>query len=267
MGDKNQVACVDKVSALTKTGNDQNTGVMTLSVEEKAILINEIKKELVDQQTKTVGLYKKLEILTGSAENNVPLNSEEKAAIERLKEHEKKTKNSYRLNSSCKQNGDKFDLARVGIFEATGSSDIGFGLLVLGKTAQAASVGKDGNDPIAFENLYDSTTNVMNSLKPQDEIEGMLISRMVALHVQSMHYMACAANSDSTNESRDCCINRSTKLSRVYNETLEALSKYRRKGAQHVVVQHVNVNNGGQAVIVGSKGEGDNKKTGVPHGV
>lgn len=39
------------------------------------------------------------------------------------------------------------------------------------------------------------------------------------------------------------------KLLRLHNETLEAVSRYRRGGEQKVIVQHVNVNNGSQAIV------------------
>ncbi len=52
-----------------------------------------------------------------------------------------------------------------------------------------------------------------------------------------------------TPEQVDSFINRSTKLTRLYNETVDTLSRYRRKGEQKVVVQHVNVNQGGQAMV------------------
>ena len=52
-----------------------------------------------------------------------------------------------------------------------------------------------------------------------------------------------------TVEQVDSCINRSSKLTRLYNETLEALMRYRRKGEQKVIVQHVNVNDGGRAIV------------------
>jgi len=44
-------------------------------------------------------------------------------------------------------------------------------------------------------------------------------------------------------------INRATRLCRSYASVVEALNKYRTKGQQKITVQHVNVNDGGQAVI------------------
>jgi hypothetical protein len=96
----------------------------------------------------------------------------------------------------------------------------------------------------------------MLSLNPQDEIEGMLCSRLLVLQDHAMEYMKRAKNNGDT-EIIDANINRATKLMRLYNETLQALHKHRRKGDdQRVVVQHqhITVNDGGQAVGVANTG-------------
>lgn len=45
------------------------------------------------------------------------------------------------------------------------------------------------------------------------------------------------------------CINRSTKLMRLYVEQMAALRKYRSKAGQHVRVEHVHIYEGAQAVV------------------
>jgi len=57
-------------------------------------------------------------------------------------------------------------------------------------------------------------------------------------------------------------INGGTKLSRVFANQMEALKKYRGKGQQKIVVEHVNVNEGGQAIVgvVNPGGGGSNDK-------
>jgi hypothetical protein len=93
--------------------------------------------------------------------------------------------------------------------------------------------------------------SALNSFKPADEVEGMLISRMIALHFQGMDFLRRSIIDDQTTVGVDLNINRSTKLMRVYNETLEVLMRYRRKGKQEMIVQHVHVNDGGKAVVTG----------------
>lgn len=257
---QNQIVCVEQTSVTVKKKNNQSKAVVALSDEEKSSRINKIQSELIE-------LYKKLAEIKGKP-RDTPLNNEERSMVERWEEHKKKNESLFCFHASFKHktnNGsedDKFNLAQASLFEATGTSDLGIGLMILGKTAQASCMGKENEDSKKFENLYNSITNLMNSLKPQDEIEGMLISRLAALHFQSIHYLGYAASNTSTPEGRDININRSTKLSRLYNETLETLMRYRRKGEQKVVVQHVNVNDGGRAIVgnVLNGGGGNNQK-------
>lgn len=58
------------------------------------------------------------------------------------------------------------------------------------------------------------------------------------------------------------------KLFQLHNETVEALNKHRRGGEQRVVVQHLNVNEGGKAIVgVLNGGGGQQQKSGEePHG-
>lgn len=239
--------------------NHRKTESKALSPEEKTARIIEITKELNEHQKKTIELYKKLDELHGvSNKDGPPLNHEERAMIEQWKEQKKKKESPFCYNATVKsktKNGnkdEKFDLSRAGLSLTTGSSDMNFGFSLVGKSVIAAMIGENNENYEKTEDYFNSIANVMYALKPQDEIEGMLISRLVALHYQSIHYLGCAANNESTQQGRDININRSTKLARLYNETLEALMRYRRKGEQKVIVQHVNVNDGGKAIVSGN---------------
>jgi len=48
---------------------------------------------------------------------------------------------------------------------------------------------------------------------------------------------------------RELNLTHGAKFSRIYAQQVEALDKHRRKGRQTVVVEHVHVNDGGQAVV------------------
>ena len=103
------------------------------------------------------------------------------------------------------------------------------------------------------------------SIKPQDEIEGMLAAQMVAAHNASMECFRRAMLFEQSFEGRSENLSQANKLSRTYSTMMEALSRYRGKGQQKMVVEHVHVYAGGQA-IVGNvphpKGGGVNEKTG-----
>lgn len=115
-----------------------------------------------------------------------------------------------------------------------------------------------------YAQIANAINSALLSMAPADIIEGQLCARLLVLNNQIAEYMGRAASSTQTSEGRDLNLNRATKLMRVYNETLDMLNKHRRKGTQTVVVQHVNVGNGGQAIVAGQMnsggGDGQNVK-------
>lgn len=142
---------------------------------------------------------------------------------------------------------------------ATGSASYEFSLMILGTTVSGFFTNDSYNGAFTANAVRDA----LLAMKPVDEYEGMLCSRLLVLHNQYMNFMARVASDTQTSHGIDLNINRATKLMRLYNETLESLNRYRRKGEQKVTVQHVNVNNGGQAVVAGNfqqGGEGSDKK-------
>jgi hypothetical protein len=86
-------------------------------------------------------------------------------------------------------------------------------------------------------------------LQPQDPIEGMLCAQIVVLSKQGMHQLARAEAEHSHLHHTEIGVNLAVKLLRLMNEAIEALTRYRRKGEQKVVVQHINVNDTGKAII------------------
>lgn len=142
---------------------------------------------------------------------------------------------------------------------ATGSASYEFSLMILSTTISGFFTNDSYNGAFNANAVRDA----LIAMTPADEYEGMLCSRLLVLHNQYMHFMTRAISNTQTSQGIDLNINRATKLMRLYNETLEALNKYRRKGEQKVTVQHVNVGNGGQAVVAGNfqqGGEGSDKK-------
>ncbi len=238
-----------------------------LTTEEKRIKVADLMKRQDE-------LSRELYEINGDSVDGPPLNQREREIIEHWRAQKKSTNSQLdydnRLNCALTPktaNGsafEKFEIVQAALSAATGSYDTGFSFSILAKCVQASCVGENYEDSAVWNRQFNSITNALNALKPQDEFEGMLISRLIALHFQSIHYLASAANKESTTEGIYNNINRTTKLSRLYNETLEALMRYRRKGEQRVIVQHVQVNDGGQA-IVGSvlnqgRGGGNNTK-------
>jgi hypothetical protein len=101
----------------------------------------------------------------------------------------------------------------------------------------------------------------MHGIAPRDEIEGMLAAQMVATHKAAMRCLARLKGAEMIPQ-HDSSGNLAIKLLRTYATLMETLQRYRGKGEQKVVVEHVHVHEGGQA-IVGNvhQGSGGSTKT------
>lgn len=103
----------------------------------------------------------------------------------------------------------------------------------------------DAKGTVAYMNRIAS---MMRSLEPKDTIEAQLISQLLVLHEQGLYWMGKAMRTDRVDFS-NTYINAATKLINRYHETLKALMRYRQGGDQKIIVENVNVNNGGQAIV------------------
>jgi hypothetical protein len=89
----------------------------------------------------------------------------------------------------------------------------------------------------------------VTEVNPSDTTELMLATQMVAVHELAIEMPKRALIRDQSVESVDRNVNRITKLMRKYTTQMEALNRYRTKGQQKITVQHVKVENGGQAIV------------------
>ena len=141
-----------------------------------------------------------------------------------------------------------------------GTADLYFANLLLRQTAQASVRGGDGApDP----QVLNGTLAAVAGTAPSDETEAMLALQMTATHNAVMETLSLAMCNQSSAENFDRLMNTFTKLSRTYAAQVEALSRYRGKGQQKVVVEHVHVHAGGQAIVghVAPGGEGVSSKS------
>jgi hypothetical protein len=150
---------------------------------------------------------------------------------------------SIDFKNSNLTNEQKREIQNKIISKATGTSCHEYSELLISQ-AMAAIINHRG-----FTSSVNAIRGAMLDLNPRDAMEGMLCSRLIVLQNHLMDCLARAAPSKQTEQKTDLNINRATKLTRAFNETLEALSRYRRKGQQKITVQHVNVSDGGQAII------------------
>lgn len=131
----------------------------------------------------------------------------------------------------------------------------------------------DGSKDDHGEQLQ-AMTEVMTSIQPQDAIEQMLVTQLVAAHNATMECFAEAMTEDAipplfgdrgykhSSEVRNMFLRTAGKLTNCSVNLLDALSRHRGKCTeQKITVQYVTVSNGGQAII-GSIERGDNQNGG-----
>lgn len=136
---------------------------------------------------------------------------------------------------------DDVDEAYARIFESTGFSDRDAGNILLDQVIRA----KPGMSQILNVN---SAVAMINGIAPQDPLEGLLAGQMTIAHNLAAEFAKRAATTDFP-QMADLYVNRTVKLMNVFARQMETLMKYRQKGQQKIVVQHVQVSEGGQAII------------------
>ena len=129
------------------------------------------------------------------------------------------------------------------IMESLGTADFDFydGLLT-----QLVNVGTQGKTP--DERGTNFMLAMVRGIGPKDEIEAMMAAQMAAVHMTTMTFARRLAHVDNILQ-QDSAERAFNKLARTFAIQLEALKRYRTGGEQKVTVQHVTVNEGGQAIV------------------
>ena len=146
-------------------------------------------------------------------------------------------------------------MAQVLLMADLGTCDPNF---MLGVQGQVAAIGAHGRK--IDEGASNFLLSVVRGVQPRDELEAMLAVQMGAIHKATM-MMARRLNHVETIPQQDAAERALNKLARTYATQMETLKRYRTGGQQKVTVEHVTVNQGGQA-IVGAVTHGG----GVAHG-
>ena len=129
------------------------------------------------------------------------------------------------------------------LMEALGTSDTRFLDAMLRDVANIAEFGI-----VKGESGMNFVLSLVKSIKPRDHVEVLLGLQMATVHMHSMRTARLLGRSD-TLEQTECMEKALNKLTRSFTNQMEALRKYRTGGEQKVTVQHVHVNEGGQAVV------------------
>jgi hypothetical protein len=145
-------------------------------------------------------------------------------------------------------------LVQAGLSESLGTTDPDLTGLLL---RQIGDVAPYSGMPQAA--VLNASLAALHGIKPEDPLESMLATQMIAVHHLAMNYagrMASVGLDGGIDH-----IERAAKLMRVFSTQVETLVRYRSRGQQRVVVEHVNIEAGGQAVVGivngrGGRGEG-----------
>jgi len=152
-------------------------------------------------------------------------------------------------------------MGRILLMQALGAAndDFSYGLLI-----QLANVVAKGRTVKVAD--LDRILAMVQGIAPRDETEAMLAAQMAAIHNATMT-AARRLNHVETLTQQDSNSNMLNKLARTFTNQVEALKKYRSTGEQNIRVQHVNVSDGGQAIVgnVQTGGGGDHENEEQSH--
>ena len=90
----------------------------------------------------------------------------------------------------------------------------------------------------------------IGEMAPKGPVQSMLAAQMIATNEASARFLACSFEEGHTLESRTANVNRAVRLMQLYLLQVEAFQKLRGKSVQQkVIVEHVHVHEGGQAIV------------------
>ena len=99
--------------------------------------------------------------------------------------------------------------------------------------------------------VLEAAVDAAVSVRARNALEKMLCHQMAAAHHMAMKLITRGADARLPPVETARLMNAGARLMQVYQEGLLALKKFRTGGQQKIVVQHVQVSDGGQAVIAG----------------
>jgi hypothetical protein len=142
------------------------------------------------------------------------------------------------------------------LMEVTGTTDASFLRGLLYQLADAATTDGETN-----EGDVNFMLAVIKDLEPKDQLEAMLAAQIAVVHMQTVRF-ARKLNDAKYLHQQDSTERGLNKLARTFTMQMDALKRYRTGGQQKVIVEHVTVNDGGQAIVgnVETGGRGNGKK-------
>lgn len=171
--------------------------------------------------------------------------------LERVKREPVKFKKSSKVDSGGLALVNDIPLSIVGLTEALGTPDLDLQNYLIAQVVKTFEgyVSREGFNDNRLSEFTNEALALLNGIQPQDEVEGMLAVQMIAVHNLAMEIMKRAMLTGQTFEGKEANVNQATKMLRTFTAQMEALKRYRTGGQQKVIVEHVHVNEGGQAIV------------------
>jgi hypothetical protein len=99
------------------------------------------------------------------------------------------------------------------------------------------------------EMAVNASLALIENAKPKDEVESALLIQMACTHTAAMTAVAAFAGTHGHGRDATQKASAASRLLRAYTAQVETLHRLRHGGSQFVRVEHVQVNEGGQALI------------------
>jgi hypothetical protein len=136
-----------------------------------------------------------------------------------------------------------------------GATGLDFADQVLHDLTNVALLAKPGPGPVNAGTI-NAMLQAVGAAQPADELEAMIAVQMAAFHHVTMDSLRRAQNA-ANGDIRARNLGQANKCGRTFAVLLEALNRHRGKvTTQKVIVENVNVNAGGQAVVGAVAGVG-----------
>lgn len=103
--------------------------------------------------------------------------------------------------------------------------------------------------------------SMVEAIARQDGVEELLAMQMVALHQAAMECSTKGLHPEISTVRKDANLAMMVKLTDAYAKHMAVLDKHRRRASQTVIVEHVNVESGGQAIVGHVETDTKNMKT------
>ena len=150
--------------------------------------------------------------------------------------------------------------------EATGTNDPELAQRLLNQIYETLWLPAELSEEERFRRVR-AAIAALRGIKPQDEIEGMLATQMVATHSAAMECLRLSMIQKQPFEVRNNNLRHAAKLMSIFTKQLETLNRNRGKGQQKITIEHVNVESGGQAMVGNFEADAKRPRTGAKQSI